>query len=416
MNGLPDRPQRIRRVCERGDLQTYDLYDIWKTKIGFCVKDFYNHHRILGLPAAALLTLFDLYVNNRARLLYQRQEYPIVRALAAQALMQLYVGTRDESLLVAVRQHLEWLRNNSCVGYSGPCWGLGFPYAVSSAFHYSVNTPLTTMTPYALEAFVNYTEVVGDTSYVPVINGIFEFFEKDVQVMEETDDYLVTSYAAMCDRKVVNAVSYAMYAYGLMLPYLDAAQRERIERKIRKLYRYIVVTQRADGSWPYSEDPPVFVDCFHSCIVIKNIIKANKRLRLKDCEQVVARGYQFLKKATYVEAAGLFKRFAQANKPGVIRFDLYDNAEMLNLACIMEDMQLVSSLERRIEQTFVNGENIWSQVDLFGLKHGRDFLRWAVMPYLYASATIEVMGLATAHDGFAMRSQTPGAGVAGTKV
>ena len=388
MSDSRDRLKTIRRICERNDFLTADPYDIWKTPLGFRVKNFYNHHRVLGIPGAAFLTLFDTYLNDRVRAFYNRQEYPIVRALAAQALIQIYGATGDDSVFPAARRHLEWLQRNACEGYSGPCWGLGFPYAVSRNFHYGVNTPLTTMTPYALEAFVRYSKATGDTRYLSIIEGVFQFFENDVQVMEETEEFLATSYSASQDRTVINAVSYTMYSYALLLPYIDVSDAARIERRIHKLYRYIVMSQREDGSWPYSPEPPVFVDCFHSCIVIKNLIKTSRIIDLGDCAAVVASAYEYLKRATFVANAGLFKRFAVANKPGVVRFDLYDNSEMLNLACLMGDADLVISLERAMADVFVSGDTIYSHVDRLGLRHGRDFLRWAVMPYVYSLSTV----------------------------
>src|SRR4051812_44430959 len=81
----------IDRFCSRTDSSTYDPYDIWKTAFGFQVKQFYNHHSLAGLPAAAALTLLDTFVNNRVRVGYRPQEYPIVRATAALCLLNRYV-------------------------------------------------------------------------------------------------------------------------------------------------------------------------------------------------------------------------------------------------------------------------------------------------------------------------------------
>lgn len=374
----------IKRICMQSDLRTFDPYDIWKTNLGFRVKDLYNRNRLAGLPPAALLTLFDTFINNRLRLFYEQQEYPIVRALAAQTLLNVFARNGDESVLVAVREHLQWLQENSCTGYSGPCWGLGFHYAVDKSLVYDANTPLTTMTPYALEAFVDYTRLNNDSRWLGTILGIYEFLERDIPVLEETDDYAVTAYSNLRDRKVINAVSYVMFAYSLLHAHVDETQRNRVAHKIRKLYNFVRRSQALDGSWPYSPDQTSFIDCFHSCIVIKNIIKTAKVIELEDWQGVTTRGYRFLKEQMLVPEKGLFKRFARTNKPGIIRFDLYDNAEMLNLAALMGDSDLVHSLDRNIDRTFVDGERIFSHVDFAGIRHGSNMLRWAVMPYLYA--------------------------------
>ena len=177
------------------------------------------------MPAAAL-TLFDTYLNNRARWFYQRQEYPIVRAWAALILLKLYERDASVDRLAHVRRHLDWLQNHASAGYSGPCWGLGFRQPISKGLVYEADLPLSTMTPYPLEAFVRYHQLTGDDAYLPVIRGIHEFFDRDLQVMEETGEYLVTSYGVLRDRRVVNAVSYVMFSLAILTPYLSAAQQE----------------------------------------------------------------------------------------------------------------------------------------------------------------------------------------------
>lgn len=384
MPRLEDRRKLIERICVRDDLTTDDPYDIWKTRPGFLVKDLYNRHRRIGTLPAAALTLVDTLANNGARWGYQAQEYPVVRALAAQALMNLHEREASPHLMAAVRVHLDWLREHASPGYSGPCWGIGFRQPISAGLIYAADLPLSTMTPYALEAFVRFHGLTGDDSVVPVIRGIHGFFSRDLKVMEETDDYLVMSYGAMRDRRVVNAASYVLYSLSLLLPYLAAGDEQQARERICKLYRYVERSQRADGSWLYSPDGQSFVDCFHSCMVLKNLEKARRTVDLPGAPAVIARGYAYLKENFRVKENGLFKRFSVANKPSLVRYDLYDNAEMLNLAILLGDSALVESLPPVIDKNFVSGEDIFSQIDFLGIRRNRNHLRWAVMPYLYA--------------------------------
>jgi hypothetical protein len=379
-----DSDALIELYCAQDDLSTYDPFDVWKSPLGFRLKNFHNHHRRLGFIPAAGLTVFDTFVNNRLRLFYRAQEFPIVRAWAAQILLNTYEHQQAEWALEYARKHLDWLCENSCRGYSGPCWGLGFNYAVDANLVYDANTPLSTMTPYALEAFVRYTAITGDSRYVNVLLGIYEFFEKDILIIEETDEYIVTSYAPMQDRRVVNAVSYSLYSYSLLLPYLDEPARDATTKKMRKLYAFIVKMQQDDGSWLYSPDSRSFIDCFHSCIILKNLIKTNQTFSLPGSQQILERGYDYVKSNFYVDEIKLFKRFSITYTPSLVRFDLYDNAEMLNLARLMQDDDLTESLCAAIDKWFVRGSDIYSQIDRFGLRRNKNMLRWAVMPYLYA--------------------------------
>jgi len=377
----------IRRFCASHDLLTYDPYDIWKTRYGFRVKNFYNCHRSIGLVPAGVFALFDL-LNNRRRLFYASSEFAIVRSHAVLCLLNLYEQTLDSSLIDIAREHLEWLLAHSCTGYSGPCWGLGFPHAVAKGLVYDSNTPLSVMTPYALEAFVGFSRVSGDDRFTPAIRGICRFFEHDIQVMEEDADTLATSYGPFKDRIVTNAVSYSMYARALSLPYLGPLQRIQTEQAIGKMYAFICRQQQQDGAWWYSPQAGSFIDCFHSCIVLKNVFKTSQLLALENSDDLVAKGYEYLTRAFLDREQFLFRRFSVANKPGLVRFDLYDSAEVLNLAVLIGDHSLARKLLASVIAHFCEGTNVYSQIDIFGKRRSKNTLRWAVMPFLYGASQL----------------------------
>jgi len=374
----------IQNVCAKNDLRTYDPYDVWKTPLGYHLKNFHNNNRKLGFLPAAGLTVFDTLINNRLRLFYRPQEFPIVRAWAASILLNTFERRGTEWALEYARIHLDWLREHCCSGYEGPCWGLSFRCAVDKNLIYDSNMPLSTITPYALEAFVRYKEITGESRYAEVVRGIYDFFERDIFIMEETDEHIVTSYAATKDRYVVNAVSYTLYSYGLLLPYIAESSTTATMKKMQKLYAFVVKMQQGDGSWFYSPHGRSFIDCFHSCIVLKNLIKSRHLMNFPNIQEVIDNGYHYVKKNFLVHEFGLFKRFSVTYTPSLIKFDLYDNAEMLNLAILMRDDETVASLSKAIEKEFVQGGDIYSQIDRFGIKRNKNMLRWAVMPYIYA--------------------------------
>lgn len=341
------------------------------------------------MPSAALV-LFDTFFNNRTRFFYSRKEYPIVRGLAALTLLNLYKKTNERKYLDFSETHLKWLEGNSSKGYSGYCWGIGFDWPVSREIIYNKNTPFATVTPYPLEAFVRFAEITRDNRYGHVVRGIYDFFEKDIPVLEESDNYLATAYGPFHDRIVTNAISYTMFSYSLLIPYLQADDVGRVLRKIEKLYSFIRENQRADGSWLYSPEGRSFIDCFHSCIVLKNLVKTNRVIPLDGCSMVVKKGYEFLKENLLDHRRCLFRRFSVSNKPNMIRFDLYDNAEMLNMGVLMGDKKLVEQLAVSIQSNFCDGFDIYSQIDLFGSRKNKNTLRWAVMPYLNALSEMMV--------------------------
>jgi hypothetical protein len=381
--------QIIKKYCLSDDLSTYDPYDIWKTGIGIRVKNLFNTNRLLGALPALCLTLYDLFVNNRWRWGYQKQEYPIVRALAAQILLNEYKQTNDKKLLSAVEKHFEWLKNNISHGYSGACWGLGFRWAAFKSVIYDANIPFTTHTPYVLEALFKFTQQTGDSRYKDLIESCFRYYENDVCIIYEDKEKMAVSYGPFKDRITINASSYTLYAYSIFIDYFPE-QRDYILDKILKLFRFIVEYQREDGSWFYSpDDKNSFIDCFHSCIIVKNLLKASYRVKIAGIDTILEKGYKYIISQFFTYKYGLYKRYTKSNILSIIKFDLYDNAEVLNLANLMGDKQLVKDLEIAINYFFVDDKNIYSRIDYLGIQRYKNTLRWAVMPYLFALSGLE---------------------------
>jgi len=150
------------------------------------------------------------------------------------------------------------------------------------------------------------------------------------------------------------------------------------------MYNFLQDQQHANGSWDYSPAQRPFIDCFHSCFVLKNICKTDRLIGLTDSTRVVDRGYRYLKKHLWDEGAGLLRRFAVRNKPGIVRYDLYDTAEMMNLAILLGDYEFGATLHEAVQKHFVRDNVIFSKIDIFGRRRDPDMLRWAIMPYLYA--------------------------------
>lgn len=379
----------IERYCLSDDLSTYDPYDIWKTSIGVKVKQLYYKNKYIGLFPAGILTFYDLYINNSLRLGYKKQEYPITRAQAALALMNLYEKDHKPLYLEYAKKHIDWLLGNSSKGYSGYCWGLNFDWVYSAADTYGKNTPFSTHTPYPLEAMVRYYNIAKDNSLLEPIKSLFAFLEQDIKIMQEDDERLIVSYGVEKDRIVTNANSYVMYMYALLLDFYPE-KREYIENKIRKLYHFLVSIQLSDGNWIYSPfDDNSFIDCFHSAFVLKNIIKTSHILPLENSEEIVSKGYRYVLENFLDQDKMLFRRFSKSNKISLVKFDLYDNAEVLNLAFLLNDNTMIDKLSRSIQDNFVENGKIGSTIEIFGSLKNIDHLRWATIPYLHALSNVE---------------------------
>ena len=373
-------------ICFSPDLSTYDPYDIWKSDIGVKVKQLFNAYRILGIIPAALLTFYDQVLNNEKRVFYKKQEYPVIRAFAAQILLKIYNKTKEPALLYWVEMHLDQLISQSSKGYSGYCWGLNMVWA-SKIRTFPKNTPFITSTPYALEALIRFQEATNNIKYQDVITSVYHFISKDLYKLIEEEHILCLSYAPGWEaRPVINANSYALYSLSLLRSFLPE-KSDIIQRDILRLYNYIIQQQKPDGSWLYYGDNKKgnFIDCFHSCFILKNIIKASKCVPLPANHIIVVeKGYSYLLNNFYDKQFGLFKRFTKTDKPNLIKFDLYDNAEMLNLIYLNNDLKMYNSLKDSIKRHFIKGKDIFSVINVFKSRKNKNMLRWAEMPYMYA--------------------------------
>ncbi|MDP4129490.1 MAG: hypothetical protein Q8939_04960 [Bacteroidota bacterium] len=379
----------IQEQIKRGKYNTPDPYDVWNMKIGQWVKKIYYKSKLLGLLPAAALTLYDFYINNRLRFGYSPRQYPIAHGYRVMIALNLYKKTSDPEYLASAKESLEWLSKNYSRNYSGYCWGINMPW-VSKIATYEEEVPHVTHTPYALEAFLKYQELTKTTEYDKIIDSILQFLDNDLNKLIDSGDTLALSYSPKTEvRVVVNANSYAMSCYASLYgrnPDLNA----HIEDKIKKLYHFLVTTQHENGSWYYFADdgPGNLIDCFHSCIVLKNIYKVNRIIPLPGSGQVIEKGYAYLKQYFWNDTKKLFKRFSITDRLSLIKFDLYDNAEMLNLAVLLKDDALVDTLSASIEKNFVVDTDVYSHIIFPNLKINKNTLRWATYPYLYALSKI----------------------------
>jgi hypothetical protein len=380
----------IKHYLLHSSLSTYDPYDIWKTDIGVNIKKLYYRNKYIGLVPAGVITIYDLYINNNKRKNYTTQEYPITRAQAAITLLNMYEQEKNLQYIEYAKKHIDWLLENRCTGYSGYCWGMNYDWVYTATETYDKNTPFSTHTPYPLEALVQYYNITKDETVLEAIKSVFLFLENDIKVMKETEDMLILSYGVEKDRIVTNANSYSMYMYALLIDFLPE-QEEYIKGKIKKLYNFIISVQQDNGSWLYSPyDDDTFIDCFHSAIVVKNIIKTGRLTFLEDVDTVSTRGYTYIIKSFMNEEYNLCKRFSISNKISLTKFDLYDNAEVLNLAIMQDDKETVQKLSNAIQKHFINEKNeVASMIDLLGKRKNFNHLRWAVVPYLNTLSKME---------------------------
>lgn len=365
----------------------YDPYDPWMTDIGVAVKDRFYRGRLSGKLGAVAIGMVDWLMPERTRLLLHApmRQFPIT---AAQwILAQDTVSDPGRALA-----HLRSLASSRRERF-GLSWGLGFPWMSKNGL-YDEHTPFVTHAPYCLEALLHLAQVSGDPEVAAEAMADFRrtrpFFDA-LKVMYEDDERLALSYAPIAEpRIVVNANAYAAYSYALFTSVDDDADaRDRVER----ILRWVLAEQGEDGGWHYYADrePGNFIDGFHSCFVIKNLIKTTRRLpELADLvAPAVTRGVNFLERSFFDAGSGLLKRFVARDIKDPFRWDLYDQAEYLGLLNLLGRSADAERFAAHVRSRFQRDGEWYCRIDLFGRHWGRGFLRWGIMPFLYQCKVLE---------------------------
>jgi len=369
-----------------GNLATYDPYDLWATRFGLWLKRLYYRYGKITTPIVAPVTVLDTYAPQLARRLLRPKEYPIVRALAVLTALNLYELNSDDKYLEQSRDSVAWLMKNRCPGYHGACWGLNIPWMTKTGF-LSASTPFITNTPYCVEALLKYADLTNDQQVRAVALSSLDFMENDLKVLLDGQDKLALSYGPGYEsRIVINANSYAMMMYAMLAERMKE-KRELLLDKATRIFNYIKSRQNSDGSWYYYDDKSRgnFIDCFHSCFILKNLIKYGRYSGV-DVSPLVTKGLAYILDNLVDSKHFLARRFSISANPSLVKFDLYDQAELLNVLCMTDNKSAAVRLHDSILKNFYipRKGTFGYQIDVFGRLNKMTYLRWAVMPMVYA--------------------------------
>ena len=132
---------------------------------------------------------------------------------------------------------------------------------------------------------------------------------------------------------VVNASAYR--AFLLTAAALDFSE-EKYRKAAERNLHFVLESQNANGSWYYSTDNERdFVDHFHTCFVLKALAKIEQLTGSPDCRSAIERGVEYYTTNLF-SSDGLPKPFSKPPRLTVYRRELYDYAECINLATLLD--------------------------------------------------------------------------------
>lgn len=366
----------------------YDVYDPWSTPLfGNCKMQYYKGG-VKAKAAAAFCYFSDLIAPDFVRKILHCPKNSFPHVVAMLSLSQTELSSTHSSRLIQFYKE-------SNVSESGFGWGLPFAWYSKNGV-YDAKTAYITNTPYVMESLLMLAEQkITNSSAQQIFNDTWYFLES-LQVMYEDEHSQAVSYSTNTEpRIVVNANSYALFAFAMHSKYGLASRSEEAKSRSLKIAKWIVDQQNSDGSWNYYADdlPGNFIDCFHSCFVIKNLIKSKRLVPElgEDIEGVLLKAKKYIDEQFFDSKKGLCRRFTVADKKDFFKWDLYDQSEYLGILLDFDELDKAVQLRKRIQQCFSDGSQWWCRINCLGQRWGKNYRRWGIAPFALQSSRLDRM-------------------------
>jgi hypothetical protein len=310
---------------------SHDPHDFWAVSAGRRAKALYYRQRLVGAVATAPFVFLDSFVPSSRALVRPRARYPIADAHYALGFFAWAEATGEPSWTDRGAGFLEALEASRSPGFSEYCWGYPFDWQTAVGL-FEAGRPLMTTVPYAYEAFEVGHRSTGNERYLEVMQSVASFAFEDVPSVDVSPGASAAAYTPFDRRRVVNASAYRGY---LLVAAARRFGRDDWLTAGRANLAFVLESQREDGSWLYALDGfDAFVDNLHTCLVLKNLFKAWQATDDERLLETVRRGYAYYR-SSLLDERGRPRPFAERQRLVLIRRDLYDYAEGINLALLL---------------------------------------------------------------------------------
>lgn len=350
---------RFSHWLDRHGEESYDHQSFFASTTGRWAKAFYYKNRLLGTAIVAPMILCEAFVPSARTLFWKPQRFPIADAHYAMGFAFLAQTFGEEKDYKRAVHFLEILEQTRCPGYDDFCWGYPFDWETSGGT-IKRDTPLITTVPYVYEAFSQVYEIDKNQRWLRIMRSIAEHAFRCYRDTETSSDAASCAYTPADDDNggVVNASAYR--AFLLTKAAFDFSE-DRYQEVAKRNLNFVLSSQNSNGSWFYSVDGKRdFVDHFHTCFVLKALVKIEKLTGGPGCARAIERGVDYYVKFLFDEQ-GLPKPFSKAPRLTAYRRELYDYAECINLATLLRGR--FKELDRRAESVLADVFLRWRKTD-----------------------------------------------------
>lgn len=313
---------------------SHDHQSFFASALGRRAKALYYQQPLLGIVAVSPMILCEALIPSARQLFWKPQRFPIADAHYAMGYAFLAQVSGEEQYYQRAVHFLEVLKETRCPGYERYGWGYPFHWETRTGT-LPAGTPMITTLPYVYEAFQHVYQIDNNQGWLEIMQSIAEHGLRDYRDFETSLNASTCAYTPRADDRggVINASAYR--AFLLTMAAHDFSEEAYRKVAARNLH-FVVESQNADGSWYYASDGQRdFVDHFHTCFVLKALAKIEALTGCAQSAQAIARGVGYYADKLFDEH-GLPKPFSQAPRLTVYRRELYDYAECINLATLLQ--------------------------------------------------------------------------------
>ena len=329
--------ERFSGWLDRYGEDSLDFQTFYAGPYGKFAKGLYYRQRTLGTFAVAPIIFCEAVVPAARRFFFHPQRFPIADAHYSMGFTRLFRRTRDPRHLARATHFLDVLLQTACRGGSGLGWGYPFDWVTIDGI-IPVQTPLITTLPYVYEAFSEAYDADPQPRWLEVMRSIAKHALLDYQNHDVGDGCATCTYTPLPTDlgRVVNANAYRSFVLTKAAHDLnEPSYAEAIEPNLR----FVLRSQNPDGSWFYAMDGRRdFIDHFHTCFVLKALVKVDALRPRDDCKRAIEAGLRYYRSHLF-DGGGLPKPFAKPPRFIVYKRELYDYAECINLLTLVAGQQ-----------------------------------------------------------------------------
>jgi hypothetical protein len=312
---------------------SYDHQSFFASHLGRSAKALYYRNRALGTLAVAPMIFCEAFLPSARRLFWKPQRFPIADAHYAMGFALLARTYGDDKYYRRAVHFLDVLEETRCPNYDDYCWG--YPFSWETRYGtFKKGTPLITTLPYVYEAFSAVYAIDANPKWLRIMQSIANHGFLAYRDMETGPEAASCGYtpAANDPCGVVNASAYR--AFLLTKAGIELSEPRYLEVAKRNL-NFVLSSQNENGSWYYAIDGiRDFIDHFHTCFVLKALIKIDQLTGGRQNRNAIERGVGYFVK-NLVDANGLPLPFSKRPRLTVYKRELYDYAECINLATLL---------------------------------------------------------------------------------